>query len=354
MLGKSRWWTLLHPKTLYGVLEFINENPYLPASFEPKLVMVHWASVAAAIIGSLLVAYKSKSYSFFWLAILSPMNLATIYESRFIISSIHQLLIFSCIFRRVTDQHAYQVLKERIIAGRAISTQRFDLYLPPTNCTYSNEPSKKGFILLPGANVEYRAYSPVAALISDTGIPVAVMSMEPLRYTFRSLGSNAHSISQIAHCASSMIAKTTDQKFHIKSWIVGGHSMGGFAAMNLISELQHYPTTKPWNLSTTKIVCWASGTFRELVPDLSTCKDLKALFVFGKRDLIAAPNRACFNFLAQKIYPNRLVIKCIPGADHSGFAAYKADPKTSGIRTISLNEQHQTVAAITSDFIKRK
>ena len=64
------------------------------------------------------------------------------------------------------------------------------MYLPA-------EYKQVGLLFLPGFMVPHSAYSEVAAMISDSGIVVVVLSMEPLRIPAASLGADSRDLKRI-------------------------------------------------------------------------------------------------------------------------------------------------------------
>ena len=102
--------------------------------------------------------------------------------------------------------------------------------------TPKGKEATKGFILYPGAKVDAKAYAPLCRAIAENGYEVIILDM-PLNF---------------AMLAPNKAEKVIKEHDHIKSWVVGGHSLGGvvasrFAAKNKnvdgVVLLASYPST---------------------------------------------------------------------------------------------------------------
>ena len=78
-----------------------------------------------------------------------------------------------------------------------------------------------GFIFYPGGRVDYRAYSPVLRMIAEQGYFVALVPV-PLNLAFFDIN---------------VAARVQAQYPEIKSWVVGGDSLGGVAAAEYVKAL---------------------------------------------------------------------------------------------------------------------
>lgn len=72
----------------------------------------------------------------------------------------------------------------------------------------------KGFILYPGAKVDAKAYAPLCRKIAENGYEVIILDM-PLNF---------------AMLSPNKAEKIIKEHENIKSWVVGGHSLGGVVA----------------------------------------------------------------------------------------------------------------------------
>lgn len=77
-----------------------------------------------------------------------------------------------------------------------------------------------GFIVYPGGRVDYRSYAPIAHAIAAKGYPVIIVQM-PLNLAVLDIYSAQNVI---------------DSNPEIKTWAIGGHSLGGSMAAQFISS----------------------------------------------------------------------------------------------------------------------
>ena len=156
------------------------------------------------------------------LVLLPTWNLGCLYQlvSQWCIL-IHSLRL-QLTSQSITLSRATTLLQQRIQSQRAYCTGRYDVYLPfslfgttTTTTTTSNhnhhhqkrrqqprqQPQKfpqqqqAAILFIPSATVSYEAYSEVAGRLFNTGIVVAVFSLEPIRLTNHQLGTDATAIS---------------------------------------------------------------------------------------------------------------------------------------------------------------
>jgi hypothetical protein len=357
---------------VYGALEFIKSSPFMICDFDPQVVMFQWSSLAACLATAIILATKKKAIQIVWLLLLSATFLGTLWETKSALRGIHRLATNYVRLNSSADSLASHVLRERIRSGRALRNHNFDLYLPPASTAMQEtlppqiegkveniqRENAKGLILLPGAYVDHTAYAPVAAMLSDAGVAVAVVSMEPMRLATQWLGASLSTINQVAQRATAMVGERSSQggaKRNV-SWYIGGHSLGAYAAMNIVKNLEQVKQSSPRraktvNLASTRLIVWAAGSFHDLIPDLTSCHDLQVLFIFGANDLTAVPSKENFQYARSRMPEKRVHFGTIPGANHNGFAAYQSNPTFDGVRTIALDKQHHDVAKLTSAFL---
>eukprot|EP00978_Attheya_sp_CCMP212_P003624 scaffold7597_cov66-Attheya_sp.AAC.3 len=254
------------------------------------------------------------------------------------------------LFSSSAEPMALELLRDREASGRIVTRNGYNLYLPPTasstSCSTADDsdgavPKKReGFVLFPGALVDSRAYSPVAAQLSDKGIMVAVTTMIPLRWSIPSVEYDSILKS---------ILKEDDQR----TWDMGGHSMGAYAAMHLSDVML---CKAPFDVDVArkrnrKLVVIAAGNVEFLVPDLSERVELDVLLIQGSKDGFAnfRSDEEAWKFRT-KMPPTALTEQMIEGGNHMGFGAI---PPSSfdGTRTISLNQQHKETCSILANFL---
>ena len=86
--------------------------------------------------------------------------------------------------------------------------------------TPKGKEATKGFILYPGAKVDAKAYAPLCKAIAENGYEVIILDM-PLNF---------------AMLAPNKAEKVIKEHDHIKSWVVGGHSLGGVVASRFAAK----------------------------------------------------------------------------------------------------------------------
>lgn len=276
------------------------------------------------------------------------------------------------------DDSAEAALLRRSSQGRTLRRRNYDLYLPPRR-----GPADRiaALLFFPGFGVHHGAYAEVAGRISDHGVPVLVASLEPFRLAHASLGGGLGDVTRWIGEAGREVANYFKRQDHgpeggnkdaegtvIVEWALGGHSMGGYNALQLAKEMARAPPPSvplPGG-STSRVrpryVAWAAGTAVDVVPNLRAGgpppTPPRALVLLGVNDRIArfASSRHRSQLLAKLPVHSR--VTAIRGANHSGFASYDAaarrggrDLAINGPREIPLDEQHAAAAKLTARFL---
>jgi len=356
-------------------------SPYTSA-----LASLQFATSSATIQSSFLPNFDVPHFlRLITLAIISPVA-SDVLLNRIapILLQVFLRLKMVLVSRKGPDGSTKAALMERVRIGRAIRRHAYDLYLPST----TNDNAKGGgritsLLLFPGFGIHHSAYADIAGRISDDGIPVAVVSLEPLRLAHTSLGGSMDDVRSLINSAGKEISKyykcmqrqiNDGKKISVSSreidnavveWALGGHSMGGYNALQLAEELigADPPSIQLLGGSISKIgrkiVVWAAGTALESVPNLEdtgSLSQLRILILLASNDNIAK-----FSSQQQKQQllwklPKTTRLETIQGANHSGFASYDAANKKSndflnGQRGITLEAQHKVVSKLTSRFL---
>lgn len=198
-------------------------------------------------------------------------------------------------------------------ADVAVSTERWLTFAP-----VGTEPTT-GFIFYPGGRVDPRSYAPPARAIAAAGHLAVVVPM-PLHLAV--LGADRAADVMTAHP-------------DIRSWVVGGHSLGGAMAAQYAMEGER---------DVDGLVLWAaypaSGT------DLSNA-DVMVLSVYGTRDMIATPLEI---EASRPLLPPSAVWTAIEGGNHAQFGWY-GPQGGDGAATITREEQQAQVVAATLDVL---
>jgi pimeloyl-ACP methyl ester carboxylesterase len=141
------------------------------------------------------------------------------------------------------------------------------VFSQPRNFYYAFSPRnvtpQKGVIFYPGGLVDFRSYAPMARDIAAAGYLVVVVEM-PLDIAF--LGYDRATLIRLAYPK-------------IKTWAVGGHSLGGVAA-----SLYAYKNPNRLN----GLFLWAS--YPADSNDLSKRK-LKVISIYGSNDGLSTPEK---------------------------------------------------------------
>jgi len=366
------------------------------------------------------------------LTIISPVTLDIVFHHFApIILQVFARVKFVLSSRKDPDASANTALMQRVRIRRAIRRHAYDLYLPPkssnvaTTAASSTAANKKlddrssssshnsnsrnntiikikSLLFFPGFGIHHAAYADVASKISDCGIPVMVVSLEPFRLAHGALGGGMeHVIRWITSAGKEVVADYSEnnreynekknsidnrgEKMNgnvIVEWALGGHSMGGYNALQLAEELLLLLQTETKNNPPSivlrdgsitrvgsQIVAWAAGTAVENVPNLllteanvtspspssSAIYPLRVLLLLASNDKIAkfASHEQKRQLLSNKL-PKASRLETIQGGNHAGFGSYDTANKSDGLdgpRSISLEAQHEEASKRTVRFL---
>lgn len=181
-----------------------------------------------------------------------------------------------------------------------------------------NEPTT-GFIIYPGGRVDPRAYAPQAHAIAGKGFLVVIVPM-PLNLAVFGTGR-----------ASSVI-----QSFpQIKSWVIGGHSLGG--SMAAMYAYHHKDKMKG-------LVLWAS--YPASNNDLSDSA-MKVTSIYATLDGLATKEKIN---ASRNLLPTDTTWVQIDGGNHAQFGWYGAQAGDNPA-VISREEQQAQVIQSTLDLL---
>lgn len=234
---------------------------------------------------------------------------------------------------------AWETLSERISSGRAHRSRRYDLYLPPpSDKKGNNKGQQEAIILLPGFGVEHCAYAGPAALFSDAGYVVVVVSAEPLRAASPELGCTPGAIRRIQRQVCQQIGH------ELTSWSLVGHSMGAFTATQLVG---------PLNLR--RVVMWASAPafLDALSQDEHFLTNTHVLIIQGSNDKVIelyVKSKEQWREFNSRL-PRGTVTRTISGGTHGGFGSYTSVWFTEE-PIINRSEQHRQAVQLTVRFLR--
>lgn len=187
----------------------------------------------------------------------------------------------------------------------------------------TGEPSGIGVVFYSGARVEADAYvAPWAPVVAATGVTVVLPDLRL----------------NLALLDSARAEDVVSQAPQVRTWYLGGHSMGGaFAAQHVGAG----DTTTEWE----GLVLW--GSYAVAAADLSDRDDLRVLSVAGDRDSVLPleeiedrrPN-----------LPADALTVTVEGMNHAQFGAY-GEQAGDEEPTLTDAEAHQALAEVTADFL---
>jgi len=269
-------------------------------------------------------------------------------------------------FRKKPFPEAQDILLERILDGRAgRNNNAYDVFLPPPNIKQQRQESplcgnkendnnhkQVGLIFFPGALVNHTSYAPIAAALSDRGILVAVLSLEPLRII-----ADMETNRKLALEAMKEIERTN---IGVEEWVLAGHSAGGMTALNLAAAADD---DLPLHIH--KLVVCGVGSNEMIGRGQNLCdKPIDIMIINGTEDgiiksLTDTQKEEFCNFLPPEEDGNgnnnknligRTTRVNIEGGNHSGFAHYEGQ-LMDGNRTISREEQQRIFVETMADFV---
>lgn len=179
-----------------------------------------------------------------------------------------------------------------------------------------SEPTS-GFILYPGARVDFRSYAPLLRLIASRGY-LAVVVRSPLNLPI--LGPDS---------ADDVIAAYP----HVSDWVIAGHSLGGVVAASYVGR-------RP---DVSGLALWASYPASSLVGS-----DAKVLSIYGSNDQLSTPEDI---LASRELLPESATFFEIRGGNHSQFGSYGIQPG-DGVATIAPEEQWAQIALTSTELLE--
>jgi len=315
---------LMSPRTWLGALQFQASSPFRTLDLKELTRGTLGVLVPAVVFG--IMSYIFGAHLLL-VSTLSPWTIACVK------SVIPPLAVLTSNFQswaafRTTASHEVLMhFQHRISNHRAFRYRRYDVFLP-------QQYKGKAILFFPGAFVDHTDYSEVAATLSDKGIVVVVVSMEPFRLAGNNLlGADSVRVKRIMALV---------QKRHLAypaDWTLGGHSLGSFAAMRLLPSL-----------CMSRLVMWGSADFPNSRTKLSHIIDTRALVVQGSNDkMCQMTEEGLENFKSD--LPRDTTFHVIAGASHNQFGSYLGNPRFDGDPSISKEEQHERICKVTAEFI---
>ncbi|MHB1357194.1 MAG: alpha/beta hydrolase [Anaerolineae bacterium] len=177
----------------------------------------------------------------------------------------------------------------------------------------------KGFIIYPGGHVDARAYAPTARALAAEGTLVVIVKM-PL------------SLAVLASDSASQVVAAYPQ---IKTWAIGGHSLGGAMAAFFV---YNHPDVMHG------LVLWAAYPANSAsLADSS----VSVISMYGTFDGLAAE---FITGSSRALLPANTTWLQIDGGNHAQFGWYGAQAG-DGVATISREAQQSQVVQATAQFL---
>ena len=231
----------------------------------------------------------------------------------------------------IAKAESFPPLPEALVAmnsddAATVLPMKFPFYLlSPDYFVFApvGEQPTKGFLFFPGGLVDPRAYAPAAHAIAAAGYLVVIVSMP-------------FDLAPFGWKRGNLILQQFDW---IKTWAVGGHSVGGAYACRF---------AKRYLKKVSGVVIWASTPSAAFRLDTT---DIKAIAIYGSNDGEAGdvlPESA-------KYLPPGTPFVVIQGGNHTqcGYYDTSPDPVQNGDNpaTISREEQQRQMIEATVDFL---
>eukprot|EP00584_Thalassiosira_punctigera_P014530 CAMPEP_0172572422 /NCGR_PEP_ID=MMETSP1067-20121228/135052_1 /TAXON_ID=265564 ORGANISM="Thalassiosira punctigera, Strain Tpunct2005C2" /NCGR_SAMPLE_ID=MMETSP1067 /ASSEMBLY_ACC=CAM_ASM_000444 /LENGTH=261 /DNA_ID=CAMNT_0013364959 /DNA_START=246 /DNA_END=1034 /DNA_ORIENTATION=+ len=247
---------------------------------------------------------------------------------------------------------AQDLLLGRISNGRAQRKKEHDVYLPPP----STAPMKPlvGLVFFPGALVNHTAYASIAAALSDKGILVVVISLEPTRFV-ADIEINRQKAKEAIHDVVRANHVVVDE------WVLAGHSAGAMTALNLAVENEE----KVIDASISKAVVCGVGrneTGEKGATLRSNSTPFQVLVMNGTEDgILKFVTKQQHEDFVNLLPPSqddgnndgcvgRTKFVTIDGGNHAQFGDY-GPSSMDGTASISSQEQQRIFVEATADFL---
>lgn len=183
----------------------------------------------------------------------------------------------------------------------------------------SSTPTTTGYIFYPGGRVDYRAYAPMANALAEKGF-LAVIPRMPLNLAVFGINEAADVIA--AHP-------------EIKSWVIGGHSLGGSMAASYVYE-------HPGQIDGLVFLASYPADSNKLSNYTG-----KVLSISASLDGLATPEKIAHSI---GLLPDSTVWSIVEGGNHAQFGWYGSQ-KGDNAATISREEQQKEVIKNTLDLL---
>ena len=218
------------------------------------------------------------------------------------------VLIYTGIYYRADQEAVTAALSQGVVVTQGKNY---------TSLALPGEEPETGYIFYPGGKVEETAYLPYLAGVAEEGYFCALIK-SPFRLAILDIGA---------------ANRVMEDHPEIENWVVGGHSLGGVAAVEF---------TPKGNEVVEGLVLLASYPNSDI-----SARDVQVLSITADQDKVL--NWEAFENAKGMLPPNTRFIT-IAGGNHSGFGAY-GQQKGDGVPLLIQEEQRAEVVEATADFL---
>ena len=261
-------------------------------------------------------------------------------------SALSSIILLSCLSTKWFQIHRQEAFKSaindfqsRVNSARSKRNPMYDLYFPPNVSVGSRV--DKAVIFFPDLLVDKSAYATIMGKLSDAGILVAVVNLEPLRLS----GTGCNSLSPAETVLKIGFEINKLLGIQVEEWILMSHGEGACAVTNIIRKSP--ASARGTMLRKPRIVLLSPTMFMH---DLSKV-NVSALVVnsVGGQGDDGKEKR----MLMMRLPNESTKVHNVVHGDHSGFAHYgpatfRRDPL---IRKKSLDELQKEVKEVMLDFL---
>jgi hypothetical protein len=214
-----------------------------------------------------------------------------------------------------------------------------------------NSSPRRAFLFIPGALVEPYSYAPILGRLANASGMLCVCVKPVFRHPALWASDDEQALAVMR------------QFPHIKTWTIGGHSMGGGgygAALVAARLLSRGPRIMESSVDARidGLVMWAAVITSSTGVDLSGSQ-MRSVVILGSEDSVVPPEGTVEdgsltrdNLRRFGAPTTKLVV--VQGGNHGGFGHYgpQTFPRLDNPRTISLEEQQAQVIKHTAAFLR--
>ena len=242
--------TLLSPITWRGIFDVLTHNPFGAVDVLSLKESLLGIALPAIFLSVLQIPRKYAPILF----VSSPWIWGSVGRFWTVVKATIKTLKGYHRLRFRALSRSFEVIQDRIQSGRAQILKGGHYLFFPEVSTLSSSSQKRqhAILLIPGALCPHISYSSIASKLSDQGIMVVVVNLEPTRLANCKLNTSHRRIRRIQ--------RQVEEQLSLQplTWSLAGHSMGTFPALELAMRIPDIHS----------VVCWGMSMFPSLVPDL--------------------------------------------------------------------------------------